>query len=151
MILAELSAYDPPLMIGVVLGCLMFLVVGANYAMDLVKKFQGKPGLPPNEQLQSSHQHLREEFNRHVIVDDSVHKDLFHKLGGAERGLENRLTAKIKEFDGDAKESRAEMHRQIGEVSNEVSSLKTHCELTNQRVVQIDGKLDRLIERKNDS
>jgi hypothetical protein len=43
MLLAELSAYDPPILIASVLGCLMFLVMLANAAMDFWRNIKDKP------------------------------------------------------------------------------------------------------------
>ncbi|HXI73467.1 MAG TPA: hypothetical protein VNN22_24250 [Verrucomicrobiae bacterium] len=43
MLLAELSAYDPPVMIAGFCACLMFLFMGANAAMDFWRNIKDKP------------------------------------------------------------------------------------------------------------
>ena len=43
MILAEMSSYDPPVMIGIVLACLMFLFVGGNAAAEFWRNIKDKP------------------------------------------------------------------------------------------------------------
>jgi hypothetical protein len=43
MMLAELSAYDPPILIAAILGCLMFIVIGANASMDFLRNVKDKP------------------------------------------------------------------------------------------------------------
>ncbi|HEV2691404.1 MAG TPA: hypothetical protein VG347_00760 [Verrucomicrobiae bacterium] len=43
MMLAELSAYDPPVLIAGFCACLMFLFMGANAAMDFWRNIKDKP------------------------------------------------------------------------------------------------------------
>ena len=72
--------------------------------------------------------------------------ELFARIGGAERGLESRLTARIDKFETESKESRLLMHQEISAIGNDVAALKKEAELANQRAFQMDSKIDRLIE-----
>lgn len=42
-IIAEISAYDPPILIAAILGCLMFLIVGGNAVIDFWRNIKDKP------------------------------------------------------------------------------------------------------------
>jgi hypothetical protein len=72
MMLAEMSAYDPPILIPAFLGCMMFLLVGTNYALDFWSKIQGRP--TPGEVLEKARKEFvsRHEFNefKKTIEDD---------------------------------------------------------------------------------
>jgi len=89
----------------------------------------------------------RKDFDKHVAEDVAVHSQLFAKIGGAERGLESRLESRMDKFETDSKESRRVMHRDISAIGNDVAALKKEAELANQRSLQMDAKIDRLIER----
>jgi hypothetical protein len=89
----------------------------------------------------------RKDFEKHVADNAAVHTQLFAKIGGAERGLESRLVARMEKFETDTKESRRLMHHDISAIGNDVAALKKEAELANQRSLQMDVKIDHLIER----
>jgi len=89
----------------------------------------------------------RKDFDKHVAENAAIHTQLFAKIGGAERGLESRLAARMDKFEVDSKESNRLMHQDISAIGNDVAALKKETELANQRSMQMDGKIDRLIER----
>ncbi len=43
MMFAEMSSYDPPILIPVILGSLMFLLIGANAAAEFLRNVKDKP------------------------------------------------------------------------------------------------------------
>ncbi len=88
----------------------------------------------------------RKDFDKHLAENAAVHSQLFAKIGGAERGLESRLASRMDKFETDSKESRRLMHQDISAIGNDVAALKKAAELANQRSLQMDGKIDRLIE-----
>ncbi|HEX4120713.1 MAG TPA: hypothetical protein VH619_08870 [Verrucomicrobiae bacterium] len=90
----------------------------------------------------------RKEFDKHLTENAAIHGQLFAKIGGAERGIESRMTARMDNIDTESKESRQLMHQEISAIGNDVAALKKEAELANQRAFQLDSKLDRLIERK---
>jgi hypothetical protein len=92
----------------------------------------------------------QKNFDKHVAENAAVHNQLFARIGGVERGLESRLTARIDRFETESKESRLLMHQDISAIGNDVAALKKEAELANQRAFQMDSKIDRLIENKND-
>ena len=92
----------------------------------------------------------RKDFDKHVADNAAVHNQLFAKIGGAERGLESRLATRMDRFETESKESRLLMHQDINAIGNDVSALKKEAELANQRSLQMDAKIDRLIERNHD-
>ena len=89
----------------------------------------------------------RKEFDKHVAEDAAVHSQLFAKIGGAERGLESRVTARMDKADADSRELRRLVHQEMNAIGNDVAALKKEAELANQRAFQMDSKIDRLIER----
>lgn len=52
-----------------------------------------------------------------------------------------------KQLNEDRKFDVREIHRRIDSLSAQVSGVETATEMLNQRMVQVDGKLDRMIER----
>ena len=89
----------------------------------------------------------RKEFDKYAAENAIIHNQLFAKIGGAERGLESRLAARMDKFEMESKESRQLMHQDISAIGNDVAALKKEAELANQRSLQMDAKIDRLIER----
>lgn len=92
----------------------------------------------------------RKEFDRHVTEDLATHSQLFARIGGAERGVELRLMARLDKAESDARELRRLVHQEISAIGNDVAGLKKETELANQRSCQMDSKIDRLIERIHD-
>jgi hypothetical protein len=131
------------------LGCAAFAIWMLLLILKLGDRIRGEKANPPNEQLGQSHQHLRADFDKHENEDRREHENIFKKLGGIERGVEERLTAKLTLMANEDKASRGKMHDQITDLNAKVSALDERSDLINQRTVQIDGKIDRLIERKN--
>ncbi len=89
----------------------------------------------------------RKDFDKHVAENAAVHTQLFARIGVAERGLESRLAARMDKFETDSRESRRLMHQDISAIGNDVAALKKEAALANQRSLQMDAKIDRLIER----
>jgi hypothetical protein len=90
----------------------------------------------------------RKEFDRLVAENAGIHDQLFAKIGGVERGLDGRVAARMDKFEAEAHASRQLMHQDISAIGNDVAALKKEAELANQRTFQMDGKIDRLIERE---
>jgi hypothetical protein len=89
----------------------------------------------------------RKDFDKYVAENAAIHAQLFAKIGGAERGLESRLAARMDKLELESKGSLQLMHQDLSAIGNDVAALKKETELANQRSMQMDGKIDRLIER----
>ncbi|HEY3860830.1 MAG TPA: hypothetical protein VGO59_02995 [Verrucomicrobiae bacterium] len=89
----------------------------------------------------------RKDFDKHAGENAAIHNQLFAKIGGAERGLESRLASRMDKFEGEYEQSRRLMHQHISAIGNDVAALKKEAELANQRALQMDAKIDRLIEK----
>jgi len=89
----------------------------------------------------------RKDFDKQMAENAAIHSQLFARIGGAERGLEFRLAARMDRFETESKESLRLMREYISAIGNDVAALKKEASLTNQRSVQMDAKIDRLIER----
>ena len=72
------------------------------------------------------------EFERHIQANEAQHKDIFHKLGGVERGVRA-------EMKGDMEIIR----RDIKVVEQSVSGLTAATTLQNQALARIENKVDR--------
>ena len=79
----------------------------------------------------------RQLFDDHAEQNQREHEHLFARLGGLERGLRAEM-----------KQDTEGLHEKINSVGREVSEHSATLELQNQRLAQIDAKLDRLIERR---
>jgi len=100
----------------------------------------------------------KEEFDKHVAWNQKEHDNLFAKLGGLERGVSAKiqtlsrewrdvLNDKVFELIRASDEGRQRLQEQAGSLAREVGELSAANELLNQRLAQMDAKLDRLIER----
>lgn len=89
----------------------------------------------------------QKDFDQHVAENAAIHNQLFAKIGGVERGLESRLASRMDKFETEAEQSRRLIHQDINAIGNDVAALKKEAELANQRALQMDAKIDRLIER----
>lgn len=78
------------------------------------------------------------EFDRHVEKNEREHENIFTKLGGMDRGQSSKLSVEI-----------TAVHNRVNGLEKSIGGLETSAELTNQRLAQIDTKVDRLIERKS--
>ena len=79
----------------------------------------------------------RQLFDDQAQQNQREHEHLFARLGGLDRGLRAEM-----------KQDAEGLHEKINTVGREVSEHSATLELQNQRLAQIDAKLDRLIERR---
>jgi hypothetical protein len=73
--------------------------------------------------------------------------NLHARIGGTERGVERRLTDRINAVEAKDAESRRTLHLEVGTISRQVAKLEANDETNTTRLVQMDAKIDRLIER----
>jgi hypothetical protein len=93
----------------------------------------------------------KKDFDKHVAENKQAHEQLHAKIGGAERGLEQRMTARLEKCEAEAIASRRLMHADLGKVSADVAGLKSALEGNTALCVRLDSKMDRLIERTHGS
>jgi hypothetical protein len=89
----------------------------------------------------------KKEFEKHQRENKDEHEKIFAKLGGVERGVENRLNAKLDAMQAESKTDREKLHFRINPIEGEICALREASETNTTRLVQMDGKIDRLIER----
>jgi hypothetical protein len=87
------------------------------------------------------------DFDKHVAENRQAHEQLYAKIGGAERGLEQRMTARLEKCESEAIASRRLMHADLSKVSTDVAGLKSALEGNTALCVRLDNKMDRLMER----
>ena len=91
----------------------------------------------------------KKEFEKHQRENKDEHDRIFAKLGGVERGVENRLNAKLDVMATESKADREKLHFRINPIEGEICALREASETNTTRLMQMDGKIDRLIERMN--
>jgi len=91
----------------------------------------------------------KKEFEKHQRENKDEHEKIFAKLGGVERGVETRLNAKLDGMQAESKTDREKLHFRINPIEGEICALREASETNTTRLVQMDGKIDRLIERMN--
>jgi hypothetical protein len=89
----------------------------------------------------------KKEFDKHVEENRGEHERIFAKLGGVERGVEGRLNAKLDAMAAESKNDREKLHERINPIEGEICALRQASETNTTHLVQMDGKIDRLIER----
>lgn len=65
----------------------------------------------------------KREFDRHVAENAVIHHQLFAKIGGAERGLEDRLGRRLEKMEQQSSEGREKMHERINDVIQSIGQL----------------------------
>jgi hypothetical protein len=89
------------------------------------------------------------EFNDHVRRNQSEHDQLHTKLGSSERETRRQIEQRIDQLRQERSRDMESLNAQIVEIAKSVSGVETASDLQNQRLAQMDGKLDRLVERHN--
>jgi hypothetical protein len=79
----------------------------------------------------------KENFDRLVEDNEVEHRDMFARIGGVDRGNSAKISQEI-----------TLVHNRVNALEKSVGGLEMSAELTNQRLSQIDSKIDRLIERR---
>ncbi len=91
----------------------------------------------------------KKDFEKHVAENKQAHEQLHAKIGGAERGLEQRMTARLEKCEAEAIASRRLVHAELGKVSADVAGLKSALEGNMALCVRLDSKMDRIMERQH--
>jgi len=136
-LLAEIG--PAPLIGGWVIGAVAFLQLVALGMQVLRWNQAAKREVHPQPlEIKDATEFLpRQLFDDHAEQNQREHEHLFARLGGLERGLRAEM-----------KQDTEGLHEKINSVGREVSEHSATLELQNQRLSQIDAKLDRLIERR---
>jgi ABC-type nickel/cobalt efflux system permease component RcnA len=91
----------------------------------------------------------KKEFEKHQQENKEEHDRIFAKLGGVERGVEGRFNARLDAMLAEAKSDREKLHFRINPIEGEICALREASETNTTRLVQMEAKIDRLIERLN--
>lgn len=78
----------------------------------------------------------KKDFEKALRDNKEEHDKLFSKVGGIEREIENRLDADREKF-----------HQRMNPLEGEICALREASETNTARLVQMEAKIDRLIER----
>lgn len=140
MMLADISQGE-----GWILGCTIVMALAAIAAVIIAivaLRNKTETVISPQPLIVAMQKEFatKHEFDAHVARNDEDHKGIFSKIGGVERGAASSLELKVEV-----------VRRDLIQVGNQVSGLKTQTDLQNQQLARMDSKLDRLAERKNES
>jgi hypothetical protein len=91
----------------------------------------------------------KKDFEKHVAENKQAHEQLFARIGGAERGLEQRMTARLEKIEAEAIASRRLVHVELGKVSSDLAGFKSALEGNMALCVRLDSKMDRIMERQH--
>jgi len=72
----------------------------------------------------------KEEFDKHVAQNVREHEQIFHRMGGIERGAQQKLEQAIRESN----ESREKLHYRINELLPRIGELSRNVEILNQKL-----------------
>jgi len=89
----------------------------------------------------------KRDFERHQRENKDEHERIVASLAGIERGVEIRLNAQLDDMQAEAKADREKLHFRINPIEGEICALREASETNTARLVQMDAKIDRLIER----
>jgi len=113
------------------LGCIAFLVVLANNVLKLVDRAKDKPHPGDVERQGLEKFATKHELQKHIEHDDSVHRDLFSKIGGVERGTNNNTEKKVDD-----------LRKDVVAIGKDVAALQATTVLQTQSLARIENKLD---------
>lgn len=102
----------------------------------------------------------KHEFEQFVQASRQEIANLFSKLGGVERGGQSRLDERFETLRNEFTEAisannrqseirAVELHSRLNPMEKQLGALEAQTEILNQRLVQMDAKLDRAIERRS--
>jgi hypothetical protein len=80
---------------------------------------------------------VKEDFQKHVDLNERQHAGLFAKISGVERGANSSLDQKMEI-----------VRKDVLKIAQEVATLRGETTWQNQQLARMDAKLDRLAERK---
>ena len=126
-----LFAQAGPMELGAWMLCAATALSMANSGAKFWDRLKGKP---PAEQLAATGDLLEKRVN---VVENTIDR-VAHDQDERRRAIYAEL-GKIKD----------DMNQSFVGLSREVAALQSNSDMTNQRLVQLDSKLDRLIERKH--
>jgi hypothetical protein len=89
----------------------------------------------------------KKEFEKLEQENKEEHERLFSKIGGVERGIQGKINDELKQMAREGKEDREKLHLRINPIETELGALREASETNTTRLVQMDAKIDRLIER----
>ncbi len=126
------------------LAVAFFLAAGVNQIWKLIDRAKDKP--PPDEILQR----VSREFAPRTMVE-GLRGELHTLRDETHHAFEHQTKILKQEMDDNRRERKedvGDLHEKINEVAKSCAALEATDELSNQRLLSMDSKLDRLIERR---
>lgn len=102
--------------------------VGMFATSIITSVFQGRR--QKNEVSFSFEPASKKEFEAHMAENKREHENIFHKMGGIERGAQAKLELVIKEGN----DSREKLHSRINELLPKMGELSRNVEILNDKL-----------------
>lgn len=90
----------------------------------------------------------KEEFNLHVADNKEDINHLHTKIGGSERGTKAELKKEIEDLRAERRADMDNLNGELRGVAKSIGELTASNQMQNQRLTDMDHKLDRLVERE---
>jgi hypothetical protein len=91
----------------------------------------------------------KQELTAHIATNLAEHNHLHTKIGSSERATRDKMERHLEELRAERRADMNLLNQQIREISTTCGALSSSNDTQNQRLLQIDSKLDRLIENKD--
>jgi hypothetical protein len=83
----------------------------------------------------------KKDFDRALQENKEVHNQLFAKIGGVERGIEEKISKKIDASEAEARESRRVMHQGLDALGQRVASMETATQGNTAAITRIGDQI----------
>jgi len=97
---------------------LVITTIGANLAIILSSRRKQKREISYEFDPAS-----KEELEKHIQADAREHEKLFSKIGGVERGMNERVEKRLTDLQKSAEDGREKLHQRINRISVGVARL----------------------------
>jgi len=133
------TAFDAPTGLASWLACACFLCWLTLMGLRLTDRLKSKPH-PRDVQQEAaekyvskqecllSHSGFRTDLQNHIEWNRREHENLFSKIGGVDRGITNRIEARLDKMEAASNLGRDKLHERINEVLAAVSNLEGRME-----------------------
>ena len=135
MLLAEISAYDPPVFIGLVLGCLAFLLWIANMAMEFWRGIKDKPTggevmeIARKEFQPKGHYASHEELKTLAAHTTNRHSQLFRAIEDVEKAARHELNSSVNSINDDRRRTLEKLNNEFTFIRETLSSINTELRI----------------------
>jgi hypothetical protein len=149
MMIAEATTEPNAMQFGIWILCAFVAVNGLATFILLVKFFRNDA--ERRDITINSEAATKDEFTAHVSRNQLEHDQLHTKISGSEKGTRGHISEQIAELRAERRHDMDQLNNSVHTLSKDVGRVLAQNDLQNQRLAQIDAKIDRKIEREKGS